>query len=338
HATSAETAAKNAGTYAKEADEAAKRAEEYQRELERKQREEAAQGGKDVRGGDLTDAERKALEAAGISVEEYEAARALAQKDLLDYLKENGGELLVEMFAEDIKECWDDPDVGICLWAIIQNLGPVKALKIASKLPKIAKAIAGINDFLDKTAKARKLVDKGEKVIERAKAVLCPTKPKPKSGSRSAQRAAFMAAPASGGGGFDGWNGFEGWEDCEFIPTGQNLPEDGYEIALDTLALRNLRDYHFEGGRMVTDKKGLFNSDLTLSDLKDIFSGAMTDQGGWKHASGGSAYREKNVCLDPKKKFGKSSRQSGEQETHCLTIVVSVHGDLVTMYPIVPTS
>ncbi|CAL9630341.1 hypothetical protein SUDANB99_06013 (plasmid) [Streptomyces sp. enrichment culture] len=28
---------------------------------------------------------------------------------------------------------------------------------------------------------------------------------------------------------------------------------------------------------------------------------------------------------------------TGEVETHCLTIVVSVHGDLVTMYPIRPT-
>ncbi|WP_208827739.1 ALF repeat-containing protein [Streptomyces ficellus] len=165
HATSAETAAKNAGTYAKEADEAAKKAEEYQRELERKARAEAAKGNKDGM-GDLSDADRKAIEASGMTPAEFEAAKALAQQDLLDYLRENGGELLVEMFAEDIKECWDDPDVGICIWAIVQNLGPVKALKIASKLPKIAKAIAGIDDFLDKAAKAKKLVEKGEKAVE----------------------------------------------------------------------------------------------------------------------------------------------------------------------------
>lgn len=166
HAKSAETAAKNAGTYAKEADEAAVRAEEYQREQERKAREEAARSKEKVDAYSLEEGERKALEAAGISEVEYEAARALAQQDLLDYLKENGGELLVELFAEDIKECWDDPDVGICLWAIIQNLGPAKALKIASKLPRIAKAIEGIDDFLDKTAKARKLVDKGEEILD----------------------------------------------------------------------------------------------------------------------------------------------------------------------------
>ncbi len=154
--------------------------------------------------------------------------------------------------------------------------------------------------------------------------------------SRSASRASTTAA-LTGGGGFDGWAGWDGWDDCEFIPTGQNLPENGIEVALDTLALRNLRDHHFEGGRMVTDQKGLFNSNLTLGDLRAIFVGTMTDQGGWKHANGGANYREKSVCLDPKKKFGKSSKQSGERETHCLTIVVSVHGDLVTMYPIPPT-
>ncbi|MGC9502055.1 hypothetical protein, partial [Streptomyces sp. WG7] len=86
-----------------------------------------------------------------------------------------------------------------------------------------------------------------------------------------------------------------------------------------------------------SDNKGLFNSDLTLGDLRNIFYGAMTDRGGWRHANGGSTYREKNVCLDPMKKFGKSSRKSGGLKTHCLTIVVSVHGDLVTMYPILPT-
>ncbi|WP_338490901.1 hypothetical protein [Streptomyces sp. SJL17-4] len=346
HAKSAETAAANAGQHAREADEAAKRAEEYQRELRRKEREEAA---KEKEKGDdkpvsLEDAERKALEAAGITPEEYAAARALAEDDLIDYLLENGGEILVELFLEDIKACIDDPDIPTCLWAIVQNLGPMKVLKIASKIPRIAKAIAGINTFLDKSAKAKKVVEKAEKVIERAKAVLCPTKPKPKSApQRSAPKAQagavglrFLSA-ASSGGGFDGWDGWDGWDDCEFIPLGQNLPEGGYEVALDTLALRNLRDFHFEGGSKVTRQKGLFNSDLTLGDLKDVFLGAITDQGAWKQASGGSAYRERNVCLDPKKKFGRSSRDSGEVETHCLTIVVSVHGDLVTMYPIRPT-
>ncbi len=27
----------------------------------------------------------------------------------------------MELFAEDILECIDDPDIGICIWAIVQN-------------------------------------------------------------------------------------------------------------------------------------------------------------------------------------------------------------------------
>ncbi|MEV6399411.1 hypothetical protein AB0M39_32265, partial [Streptomyces sp. NPDC051907] len=210
HATSAETAAKNAGTYAKEADEAAKRAEEYQREQERKAREEAARE-KEIDEGarlELGDLERKALAEAGISVEEYEAARALAEQNLLDYLLENGAELLVEFAAEDIKKCIDDPDIPTCLWAIVQNLPWAKAVKLVSKLPKIGKVIWGIGEFLDKSAKAKKLVTKAEKVIEDAykKLPSCLTggKPKPKSASRaslpSGQGAVRSAALASGSG------------------------------------------------------------------------------------------------------------------------------------------
>ncbi|MFF7717612.1 polymorphic toxin-type HINT domain-containing protein [Streptomyces sp. NPDC007988] len=167
HATSAETAAKNAGTYAKEADEAAKKAEEYQRELERKEREEAAK--QDGKGGgpELTWQEEQALEDADMSPEEYEAARALAQQSLIDYLMENGAELLVELAAEKIKECWDDPDIPTCLWAVAESLPWTKAGVLLTKLPKIGKAILGIKDFLDKSAKAKKLIGKGQEILEK---------------------------------------------------------------------------------------------------------------------------------------------------------------------------
>lgn len=192
HAKSAETAAKNAGTYAKEADEAAKKAEEYQRELQRKAREQAAKPGKETPGSDLKEAERKALEAAGISEAEYEAARALAQQDLLDYLMENGAELLVELAAEEIKECWDDPDIPTCLWAVVTSLPWSKAAKLVSKLPQLSKIIWGINDFLDKSAKAKKLVKQADEVIEKVRKKIpdcvgkSKKKPAPKSLARSA--------------------------------------------------------------------------------------------------------------------------------------------------------
>ncbi|MFD3808571.1 hypothetical protein ACFWTC_34505 [Streptomyces sp. NPDC058619] len=118
----------------------------------------------------MDDQVQKALAEAGISPEEFREMQAFAEKDLIDYLLENGGEILVELFLEDIKACIDDPDIPTCLWSIVQNLGPAKALKIASKIPRIAKAIAGLSDFLDKTAAARKNLKKYEETLERIKA------------------------------------------------------------------------------------------------------------------------------------------------------------------------
>ncbi|MFF7717573.1 polymorphic toxin type 27 domain-containing protein [Streptomyces sp. NPDC007988] len=200
HAKSAEAAAANARQYAGEADAAAKRAEEYQREQDRKAREEASR----PRQGDpaVDDQVKKALEEAGLSPEQFKEMQALAEKDLIDYLLENGGEILVELFLEDIKACIDDPDIGTCLWAIVQNLGPMKALKIASKIPRIAKAIAGINSFLDKVADARKNLKKYEQALERIKSAAgCLVggsggKRSSAQGAVAAPSAASFAAPA----------------------------------------------------------------------------------------------------------------------------------------------
>ncbi|WP_190344816.1 hypothetical protein [Streptomyces venezuelae] len=196
HARSAETAASNAAQHAREADDAAKRAEEYEREQQRKEREEAAKSRQSTPA--LDDQMKKALAEAGLSPEAYQEALVLAEKNLLDYLMENGAEILVELFLEDIKACIDDPDIPTCLWAIVQNLGPAKALKIASKLPKIAKAIAGINTFLDKTAEARKHLKKYEEALEKIKAAAsCLVDGTPDKGKKPGARgSAVKTAPA----------------------------------------------------------------------------------------------------------------------------------------------
>ncbi|MER5891089.1 hypothetical protein ABT160_45370, partial [Streptomyces sp. NPDC001941] len=199
HAKSAEEAAKNAGTYAKEADDAAKRAEEYQREQERKAREEAAKNKEKSADVDFEDAESLALEAAGITPEQYEAALKLAESGLLDYLMENGAEILVELAAEDIMECIDDPDIITCVWAIVQNFPVAKAIKIGSKIPRIAKAVWGIKEFLDKSAKAKKVIDKADDIIESTyKKLPACMRPKKKSAplARSASFIPFAAVAA----------------------------------------------------------------------------------------------------------------------------------------------
>ncbi|MFE5947886.1 hypothetical protein [Streptomyces sp. NPDC056480] len=199
YATSAEAAAKNAGTYAKEADEAAKRAEEYRREEQRKAREEAARGQTPPPVDADADTMKQALAEAGLTEQEYRAALELSGQDLLDYLIENGGELLVEMFAEDIMACIEDPDIPTCLWAIISVLPMGKLLKLGSKLPKITKAIWGIGAFLDKVADAKKRLKKFDKALDRAKkATKCLTddgKGGGKGGKTLSKAAAGTALP-----------------------------------------------------------------------------------------------------------------------------------------------
>ncbi|MGW1199622.1 scabin-related ADP-ribosyltransferase [Streptomyces sp. NPDC002536] len=168
HAKSAEAAAEKADEYAKGADEAAKKAEKYESEQAGKDRTEAAKPkeepkGEPDKGSDLDEA----LKDSGLTSEEYKDLKDLAEKSLFDYLKENGAEILIELFAEDIKECIDTGDIPICIWAVVQNAGPAKALKIVGKLPKISKAVWGINKFLDKVAAARKKLKKFEEALEK---------------------------------------------------------------------------------------------------------------------------------------------------------------------------
>ncbi|MEI5009119.1 hypothetical protein RB196_19125 [Streptomyces sp. PmtA] len=198
HAASAETAAKNAGTYAKEADEAAKKAEEYQRELERKEREEAARSGKEVSSGDLTDAERKALEAAGISVAEFEAAKALAQQNLHRLPQGERRRTPRRTRRRGDQGMLGRPGhphlpVGGRGEPAVDEGGP----PWSPSCPKIGKAILGIKDFLDKAAEAKRTVKKAEEVIEKVQKkipdCLGKSKKKPTPKSSMARSAAAKA-------------------------------------------------------------------------------------------------------------------------------------------------
>ncbi|MCD9900968.1 hypothetical protein LUR56_15130 [Streptomyces sp. MT29] len=168
---------------------------EAERERQRKELAEAAKPRPSTAPAPTEDAQSQALKEAGLSPEEYQELVDLSGQDLLDYLKENGAEILVELFAEDIMECIDDPDIGTCIWAIVQNAGPVKLVKIGSKLPRIGKAIVGIKTFLDKTAAARKKLEKYEEALEKIhQATKCRVSGKPGKGKpgrgKSLQRAA----------------------------------------------------------------------------------------------------------------------------------------------------
>ncbi|MEU0737412.1 polymorphic toxin-type HINT domain-containing protein, partial [Streptomyces lavendulocolor] len=185
HAKSAEAAAKNANTYAREADEAAKKAEEYQREQERKAREAAAKAAANK--GEtrkLTQDEIDALELEGISPEEYEKALELNGKDLADFLIENGGQIIVDLLFEDIKKCFTEGNFESCFWAVVGALPWGKALQVIKATPAITKAlvkiVGGLDDFLDNSAKAKKLLARSEEILQEI-AEACKVGAKPKN-------------------------------------------------------------------------------------------------------------------------------------------------------------
>ncbi|MEU5977694.1 hypothetical protein [Streptomyces sp. NPDC047315] len=342
-ATAAETAAKNADTAAKDADAAATRAEEEARKRTEALHAEWVRAGAQNAGPALGIDDETLLRGlcGQVCVDEFNTARALAAGDVIDWIRDNGGEILIELFGVDnIIACVSTGEIESCLWALVDAGSIVVGfLKAPAVVKAIERIVSGINTFYSDAKDAKRTLERYREKIEEAKGNTAPKPPcmtaLAKTGANAMQ---VNLATSSAGGGFDGWPGWEGWAKCVFIPTGQNLPAGGAEVALDTLALRSLREFHFAGGGKVSDKKGIFNSDLTLADMRSIFDRAMKDQGTWKQASGGPLYHEKNVCLDPKKKFGTSSKESGEHRTHCLTIVVSEYGDLVTMYPIRSTT
>ncbi len=200
HAKSAKEAANNALKYAKQADEVAKQAEKEQEERDRKAREEAANAGK-VSGRQLTDKDARALEDIGMTREEYEKYQKLAGMNFTDFLKEIGGELLIEYFdGENIQKCYSEGNVEACFWALVNNLPWGKALRAIEKFPEIVKAIkrlVGLEKLLDESAKAKKIIKETEELLEEVnkKVPACAIKPKPKT------RAAFrnsvvVATPA----------------------------------------------------------------------------------------------------------------------------------------------
>ncbi|MFF7684763.1 hypothetical protein ACFZB6_01250 [Streptomyces syringium] len=170
HAKSAEAASKNADKYAREADAAAKKAEEYQRELERKAREEAAQ--QDGKGSSAkpTEGQEKALKELGISPEQYEEDRKLADKKIVDHLVDIGSDVLLDFIPlEEIKKCFGDGDVVSCVMALIKAIPASKALQVFQKFPELVKAakrLAGIGKALDKSAEAKKRVKRVEEALE----------------------------------------------------------------------------------------------------------------------------------------------------------------------------
>ncbi|MFI2611020.1 LamG domain-containing protein [Kitasatospora sp. NPDC018619] len=175
-ATAAEQAAANAQGAAQEADQSAQRAEEQQRRDEQAAQAawaaERTAGPADT-GPDLSGSDEQLLLAqCGQScVDEFRKAKADAVKDVIDWVKENGGQILLDVLGvTDAKKCFTEADVESCLWTAL-NVASLVA--VVGKLPAVSKAVIriseGIGKFFEESVAAKRALDRLRKVIEDAK-------------------------------------------------------------------------------------------------------------------------------------------------------------------------
>ncbi|MFJ8646176.1 hypothetical protein ACIRNI_08625 [Streptomyces sp. NPDC093546] len=173
----AESAAANARESATQADSAATRAEEEERkrlEEERKRAMESGDKGVLFDPGIPLTAEEQAilLEACGQRcVDDYKAAYAAVSQTVVDWIKANGADVLLELIGvNDLKRCFGEGDVESCLWSLVNVASLVV---VVGKLPAVAKAIAtvvsGVSKFFSRAEWGKKTIDRLRQVIENFK-------------------------------------------------------------------------------------------------------------------------------------------------------------------------
>ncbi|MCX5261007.1 hypothetical protein OOK27_43860 [Streptomyces canus] len=175
-ATKAETAAKSADGAAKEADQAADRAEREERErLEAERKAAMESGDTGTSGGDpgpALSAEEEAILLAQCGqscVDDYRAARAAVALSVIDWLKANGAEILLEVLGvNNVKRCFGEDDIESCLWSFVDVASLVL---VVGKVPAVSKAIVrvvgGIAEFFEKAAWGKKTLARLKEIIEK---------------------------------------------------------------------------------------------------------------------------------------------------------------------------
>ncbi|WP_175647595.1 hypothetical protein [Streptomyces cyaneochromogenes] len=167
-AVKAEKAASNADSAAKEADAAATRAEEAERkrleELRKEKADQAANPGPAL----SSEEEAALLRMCGQEcVDQYRSALALASLSLLDWVKQNGGQILLDEIGwTDLKNCLTKGDVEACLWTLVKAVPANKIVGVGKAIVRIASGVIG---FFEKSAKAKRTLDKLRKLAEKAK-------------------------------------------------------------------------------------------------------------------------------------------------------------------------
>ncbi|MFE5656989.1 hypothetical protein ACFQ9H_12495 [Streptomyces sp. NPDC056517] len=370
-ATAAETSASNAQNHAKEADEAAKRAEEEYRKSV------VAQQAKHVEAGALYDGPQLGVDDEELlrqlcgqtCVDDYKAARDLASGDIIEWVKANGGAILLELFGlTNIKECLSSGDFEACMWAIVDvaaNLVPVlKIPAVAKALYRIGKALYG---FFEKSRLAQKLLSKYDAMLKQAKKLPSCMVPQPKpkgavsnasfAGTASFTRVSFTTASfsassssSSSRGGWDDlypesaqapsteevWEAYEAAKRPEVEDIGGWAKVDPKEKCRRVVAnpwfFDDIKDAHFDGGKKTEPDKGIWKANTSDDVLKKIFDLAEHMCDNWEPAS---KPRYRKCTFDPGLGIlGRKHRDGPELRTTQVQVVVSIDGDAITMYPV----
>lgn len=371
-ADAAETAADNAHALATEADEAAKRAEEEERKRLLEQRGDHVEAGSLVTGQELTPTvEELLMKMCGQTcVDEYTAARDLAGGDIVEWVKANGGAILLELFGlANIKECLSTWDFEACVWALVDVAG---YLVPVLKIPAVAKALyrigMALDKFFDAAKLAKKLMEKYQGFLKRVKdSPVCLVRPQSGTsgvasyGSGSYSTALYRTPSSGEASSFstvgsrpsDDWYPDDYQDDIpepvdpkSFYPDDYVDPKDRPKDLGDWASMpdlcepvvvgpaftKNIRRYHFEGGDKVQDDKGIWNNVLSDGDIVTIFlMAAIKCSGKWTKSK---SVANNRVCVfDPGlgKMIGK--KKPGGDDTDLVEVVVSIYGVPVTMYP-----
>ncbi|WP_206506631.1 hypothetical protein [Streptomyces chrestomyceticus] len=234
----------------------------------------------------------------------------LAAQDVIDWSKENGGQILLEVFGVDnVVKCFKTHEIESCLWALVDAGTIVLGV---TKIPAVAKAIvrvaSGIGKFFEATSKAKRTLERFRKTIDKAKKD--GVKPKPPCarsvGASKAVATRFSAAASE-------------WK----LPCRVDIREP------DDRTLDDIRKYHFPGGSMTNSSKGQFQAKMTDADLREIFEKGMRDPAYFKEDK--NFYFEKEFsCAGA----GFSSEARGGNPTDTVMLVISKYGDVITMFPV----
>ncbi|GAA2278872.1 hypothetical protein GCM10010430_76070 [Kitasatospora cystarginea] len=175
-ATAAEQAAANAQSSAQQADQAAQRAEDQ----ERKDQQAALAAmvtSPPTPVADLTTDETTSLsgDCGADCVEQYNQAQKLAGEDVIDWVKENGGQILLDVLGvTDAKKCFASFDIESCLWTAVNV---ASFIEIAGKIPAVSRAIVriteGISKFLEEVRGAKATLQRLRQMMDAAKAGEC---------------------------------------------------------------------------------------------------------------------------------------------------------------------